>query len=61
MVREENNIGATDTHPLPFTSMSSVSILGRCCQTKEPNACVYEKEKDLNGSLLINNENSLTV
>lgn len=59
--REKNNIGATDKHPIPFTSMPSVSIPGRCFHTKEPNACVHEKEEDLNGCLLINNENSLTL
>lgn len=59
--REKNNIGAADKHPIHFTSMPSVSIPGPCFQTKEPNACVHEKEEDLNGCLLINNENSLTL
>ena len=40
----KNNIGATDKHPTPFTSMPSVSILGRCYKTKELNTCVHEKE-----------------
>lgn len=61
IARQKNSIGTTEKHPIPFTSMPSVSILGRCYRTKGLNARVHEKEEGLNGCLLINNENSLTL
>lgn len=61
IARQKNSIGTTEKHPIPFTSMPSVSVLGRCYRTKGLNARVHEKEEGLNGCLLINNENSLTL
>lgn len=61
IARQKNNIWTTDKHPIPFTSTPSLSILGRRDWTKGLNARVGEKEEDLNGCLLINDENSLTL
>lgn len=43
--KSKNSMGGkTEQHPIPFTSMPSVSILGWCYRTKELNTCVHEKE-----------------